>query len=115
MRLIPALILLFLGCLQAGAPGNGVTTCPASGNKILNATNTTALSWIQFVAGTPGTANTGQVSIGSSSITSGTGGWIGPGGTWLWPPMSNIQPYRLSQIYIACTVPGDVITYTYFQ
>lgn len=98
--------------LEAGNISNGAKTCPASGRIALSATSIKA-SWVSIQA--PST-NSGSVYVGGSTVvvtTSANG--LAANGAFFMPPLANVAPYELSQIYIACTNSGDLVTFTYFQ
>ena len=114
LRLFLLSVLVVLGSLRGGAPGNATISCPASGNKQISTTRTSA-QWIEFV--NPA-ANSGSIYLGGSKIaTSGanSGAFMTTGSSWLWPPIANTAPYDLSQIWFACGTSGDSLSYTYFQ
>lgn len=108
-RLLPLLLLLFP--IFGGNPGDGSNTCPTSGNKAVSSTRLVAgLVTVQAPS-----ANTGNIYLGGSSLTTSRGIFITPGGSYTYPPQSNTQPYDLSAIRFACTVSADSITYNYVQ
>jgi hypothetical protein len=96
---------------HAGNIGQGSATCPSSGAKQLSST-AAAYMWISFQAPL---ANTGRVYFGGSAVTTSTGNFILAGGNYAFLPVANTFPYQATNIYFACTVSGDSITYNYLQ
>lgn len=111
-RLLLALFLFGLSLSLAAADlKNGVTSCPASGNAPV-VTVGVKVSW--YIIQAP-LANTGNVTVGGSTVTTANSVILPPGYSLNSPPQGNTQPFDLSHIYIACTITGDQIRYVYTQ
>ena len=114
LRLLAISLFLVLALpliAPAGQFGHGSNTCPASGSKAVSASTLYVSEWIVQAPA----ANTGSVYFGGSTVTTSTGTYIAPGGSIHYSPHGTSDTFNLAQIYFACTVNTDGITYTYVQ
>lgn len=111
MKLLTLLLIAFAVTAQAAAVKDVAQTCPSSGRIQVSSTQTKASAvFIQAP-----TTNTGLIYVGGSDVTTSNAAAIQAFGSFTFPAQANVQPYDLSQIFIACTVNTDVIRVTYVQ
>jgi hypothetical protein len=113
-RLPAALCFVLVLCLSILSGGQlipGANTCPTSGAKAVSATSARSVTWTVQAP----LANTGKIYIGGPTVTTSTGIALNPGDGYTNPSQGNAASYDLSQVYFACTVSGDSITYVYQQ
>ena len=105
MRYI-ALAVCLVMVLFAG-PYHGNTTCPSSGNLAVSSLTT---KYAQYTIQAKST-NTGIVHVGNYTVTSSTGIELPVNYSYNANPQSNIRPYDLSTVFIACTVNTDGVNW----
>ena len=116
-KLLFAIALLLLVAAPVGRSANflhGSVTCPGSGTAQLASTATKA-SFIVAQSPLLPTPNTGRIHFGGSGVTTSGGVYILPGDSYSWPPEGNSAVFDLRQIYFACTVNSDIVTFDYVQ
>lgn len=107
MRVIITLLMLIAAPIvtRSGEYVSGATTCPSSGAARVS---TTSVSVAQLTVVAP-TANTGEVHVGGSNVTTSTGGILLPGGSYT--DNKNNAGTNPSILFFACTVSADTINW----
>lgn len=111
-RLIAISTLILVFPVFAGNIISGSNTCASSGNK---AVSSSAIGKaVSYTIQAP-SANTGQVYIGGSAVSTTSGVYLSAAGSYAVFPQGNAASYDLTKTYFACTVGADTITWTAFQ
>ena len=115
-RLSYLAFILLCGAHHAGSANflHGSVACPGSGTAQLASVSTKA-SFIVAQSPLLPTPNTGRIHFGGSGVTTSGGVYILPGDSYSWPPEGNSAVFDLRQIYFACTVNSDIVTFDYVQ
>jgi hypothetical protein len=109
-----AILLGLAVAIPAGNVSSGSNTCPTSGAKRVAASSIRAITFTVQAPSAP-VANTGYICLGDSAVSTTKGVCLGGGDAFTFAPASNSAAYDLTQVWFACSVNTDLITYNYLQ